>query len=165
MQYFHQALGLFTLILCGCLVSCKGPIVIQDCLQAQKLAADYAKSYSPHHMQRGWYGPPPVVSPPLRRAHLQQQAILLGHVDRLGSDGTVSPQPGARVFARQQFTDTDSHGNYTLPLATGTYTLRCGAVGLLVPQEPVALHVRPGDSIRINFLLLVDPRPIIHQMP
>jgi hypothetical protein len=157
-------LGLFCLGLAPYLAGCKAPVLITDYQQAAPLVDEYVKKYHPNKSSRDWNGPPPVISPPLPRANRQQKAVLLGHVSRLEPDGTTSPQPGARILADKQFTDTDSQGNYTLPLATGFYTIRCGTVGLLIPQ-PATVHVRPGDSIRIDFRLLLDPRPIIHKMP
>lgn len=164
MRNLPQALGLFCFILQGSLVGCRS-LVLNDYKQAQLLADAYTRHYKPNQKNRTWYGPAPALYSPRRRIHPQQPAILVGHVVRLEADGTTAPQPGALIILKQKaLADTDESGTYVLSLPPGTHTVNAGAIGFLT-SKPISIKVREGDSIRLNFPLMPDLRPIIHTLP
>jgi hypothetical protein len=164
MRNITNAPGLFCLGLTICLAGCKAPIIVSDYAQAQLLADDYTKHYTPNKKTRGWYGPAPAISP-LRRIHPQQPAIVVGHVVRLEADATTTPQPGASVILKyKELAATDENGAYVLSLPPGTHTVTAGAIGFL-KSKPISFKLQAGDSIQLNFRLMSDLRPIIHTMP
>lgn len=147
------------------LAGCQPPLSISSYPQAQRLADEYTKQYKPNQKTKAWYGPAPAMPSPLRRIHSQQPAILVGHVVRLDPDGTTVPQPGASIILKyKELAATDETGTYVLPLPPGRHVITAGAIGFL-KSKPTAIEVRAGDSIRLDFRLLPDLRPIIHAMP
>ena len=151
----------FLLLLSGSyLAGCQGqrPLLIENYAQAQKLVPQYERQYS-QHRDTPWVGPPPIIT---RLPHRPgaKGAVLLGHVDLLLEDGKLLSQPAAIVMLDKQVLTTNSAGDYAIALLPGPHTLRGGGIGFLWSEAPT-LQVAAGDSIRVDFRLLQDVRPLI----
>jgi hypothetical protein len=152
----------FTVVVCSYLASCQShrPVLVENYAQAQKLVPLYERQYSQHKKITPWVGPPPAPALRLQRTHPANSAWLLGHVALLLEDGKLLSQPGAVVVVDKQVITADKVGNYALEVPPGRYVLRGGGIGFLWSQAP-PLQVAAGDSVRLDFQLLSDVRPII----
>jgi hypothetical protein len=152
----------FTVLVSSYLASCQShrPLLIESYAQAQKLVPLYERQYSRNKKLTPWVGPVPPPALQLRRTHPAGPALLLGHVALVLENGKLLSQPGAIVIINKQALITDKAGNYTLELPPGRYALRSGGVGFLWSQAPL-LRVAAGDSVRLDFRLLSDVRPLI----
>jgi hypothetical protein len=152
----------FTVVVCSYLASCQShrPVLIENYAQAQKLVPLYERQYSINKKPIPWVGPGPAPALRLRRAHPTSSALLLGHVALRLENGKLLSQPSAAVVIDKQIITADKAGNYAVELPPGRYTLRSGGVGFLWSQAP-PLQVVAGDSVRLDFCLLSDVRPII----
>lgn len=152
----------FILLLCSYLVSCQSqrPLLIESYEQAKKLVPQYECQYGKNQKPTPWIGPPPAPAIRLRRANPASLALLLGHVDLVLENGQVVSQPAATVVIDNQLITSDAAGNYALALPPGQHTLRSGGIGFLWSQA-LPLQLAVGDSIRLNFRLLSDIRPLI----
>jgi hypothetical protein len=148
-------------LLLAALVGCRSPqeVVIMNYAQAGKLVPNYLRH--PQQRKVGWVGPPPAAPTYLRRTSPDKEAILVGLTYLLGQDARLRVQPAITVSVDKKFILSDARGNYAQVVAPGRYTLRGGGVGLLWSVAK-PLQVAQGDSIRIDFELLSDPRPIIN---
>jgi hypothetical protein len=153
-----RALGLASLL--AALVSCHSQreVVIMNYSQADKLVPNYLRH--PSQRQVGWVGPLPATSTYWRRTNAAKAAIIVGQVSLVGQDGRLLIQPAATIAIDKAFTSADAHGNYAQVVAPGRHVLRGGGIGLLWSVAK-PLRVAQGDSIRIDFKLLSDSRPII----
>jgi hypothetical protein len=144
------------------LASCQShrPLLIENYTQAQKLVPLYERQYSKNKKPVPWVGPWPAPALRLRRAHPASPALLLGHVALVLENGKLLSQPSATVLIDKQAITADEAGNYAVELPPGRHALRSGGVGFLWSQAPL-LQVVAGDSIRLDFRLLADIRPII----
>lgn len=151
-----------TVLLCGYLVSCQSPrpLLVENYGQAEKLVPRYERQYSKNKKPAPWLGPPPAPASRLRRTHPASPALLLGHVDLVLENGQAVSQPAATVVIDKQLLTTDAAGNYAVALPAGRHTLRSGGVGFLWSQA-LRLQVAVGDSVRLDFRLLPDMRPLI----
>ncbi|MFD1873940.1 carboxypeptidase-like regulatory domain-containing protein [Hymenobacter bucti] len=151
------------LLLGSYLASCQSsrPLLIESYGQAQKLVPQYVRQHGKNQSSTPWLGPPPAPVQRYRRAHPASPAVLLGHVDLLLENGQVVRQPGALLVIDKQGIIANDAGDYAVELAAGQHTLRGGGVGFLWSQAP-PLFVAVGDSIRVDFRLLSDPRPLIN---
>lgn len=156
-----RAKYVFTLVVGGYLASCQShrPLLIENYAQARKLVPRYERQYGKNKKTAPWLGPPPAPASYLRQAHVTGSALLLGHVEVLLEDGQLLSQPTAIVSVDNQIFFTDKAGNYAVALPPGRHTLRGGAVGFLLSQAPT-LQFAAGDSVRLDFRLLAEVRPI-----
>lgn len=127
--------------------------------QGEALSVDYVRHYNPHRNQAKWVGPPAAFTH-YRRAHPTDAAIITGCVFRQEPVGEPIPLPGAIIKIDKAHIFADPAGNYVFVLAPGRHRIWGGGVGLLY-SEALPLRVGSGDSIRINFHLLPDFRPLI----
>jgi hypothetical protein len=151
----------FLLLLSGSyLAGCQSqrPLLIENYVQAQTLVPQYERQYSQHRFTP-WVGPPPVATRLPRRPGARG-AVLLGHVDLLLEDGKLLSQPAATIIVDKQVVAANGAGDYAIALLPGRHTLRGGGVGFLWSEAPT-LQVTAGDSIRVDFRLLQDIRPLI----
>jgi hypothetical protein len=137
---------------------------VLDYSQARKLSEEYSRRYKPGQKPAYWVGPSTSYTR-LRRKDPAREAIITGHVDEREEDGTLRPMPGAfisigKISIRESHTFADEQGNYVRTLTPGRYPMRVGGIGLLWSEAP-PLQVQMGDSIRANFQLLFDLRPLI----
>ena len=153
----------FTVVACSYLASCQShrPLLIENYAQAQRLVPLYERQYGKNKKATPWVGPRPAPALRLRRAHPTSSALLLGHVALVLENGKLLSQPGAAVVIDKQVVATDKAGNYVVELLPGRYVLRGGGIGFLWSQAP-PLQVVAGDSVRLDFQLLSDVRPIIN---
>lgn len=161
MKKFAQALGLFCIVLCGSVASCKGPesIVVTDYKQAHLYVKKYSKRYDPVKGWKGLLGPPAVLAGTLRRVS-EQEPILLCHADQLQEDRPSSSKQYAMIYIDQEYKAfTDENGNYVLSISPGRHTISYGAIDCL-KSTPITIQVHSGDSIQINIGLLYDLRPL-----
>jgi hypothetical protein len=151
----------FAVLLGSYSVSCQShrPLLIESYAQAKKLIPQYERQYNKNKNAGPWVGPGPTPALRLRRAYPASPALLSGHVELLLEDGKVTSQTGAIVVVGKQIVMTDTAGNYAVELPPGRYTLRSGGVGFLWSLAPL-LQVAAGDSIRLDFRLLSDVRPL-----
>jgi hypothetical protein len=147
-------------LLLAALVGCHSQreITILNYAQANKLVPNYLQC--PSQRKVGWVGPPPAVPAYLRRTNPAKEAIIVGQVSLLGQDGRLLVQPAATISVDKNFTSSDAHGNYARVVAPGLHTLRGGGIGLLWSVAK-PLKVALGDSIKVDFELLSDSRPLI----
>jgi hypothetical protein len=147
-------------LLLAALVGCHSQreITILNYAQANKLVPNYLQC--PSQRKVGWVGPPPAVPAYLRRTNPAKEAIIVGQVSLLGQDGRLLVQPAATISVDKNFTSSDAHGNYAQVVAPGRHTLRGGGIGLLWSVAK-PLKVALGDSIKVDFELLSDSRPLI----
>ena len=151
----------FLLLLSGSyLAGCQSqrPLLIENYAQAQKLVPQYERQYS-QHRDTPWVGPPPVTTR-LPRRPAAKGAVLQGHVDLLLEDGKLLSQPAATIMLDKQVLTANNAGDYIVALRPGRHTLRGGGIGFLWSEAPT-LQVAAGDSIRVDFRLLQDVRPLI----
>jgi|GEM_PF-6023919 len=83
---------------------------------------------------------------------------ILGKVTK--SD-QITPISGASIEAIQcgslkSITTTDSNGNYSLTLSTGTYGLRASCQGYIA-QAKIGISVFEGQTVTVNFVLFEQP--------
>jgi hypothetical protein len=147
-------------LLLAALVGCHSQreITILNYAQANKLVPNYLQC--PSQRKVGWVGPPPAVPAYLRRTNPAKEAIIVGQVSLLGQDGRLLVQPAATISVDEKFTSSNAHGNYARVVAPGLHTLRGGGIGLLWSVAK-PLKVALGDSIKVDFELLSDSRPLI----
>jgi hypothetical protein len=79
----------------------------------------------------------------------------------LGQDRHLLVQPGAIISVDKGYILSDAQGNYSQLVAPGRHALRGGGIGLLWSVAK-PLKVAQGDSIRVDFELLSDLRPLIN---
>ena len=150
------------LVFCmGELVGCRNQRMVHvlNFPQAKALGAEYLRRYDKRQRPAYWVGPPPSCVY-LRRNNITREPIILGQVDELLENGALLPSPSAIIIIDKIHTSADEAGNYRRTVSPGAHTMRVGWPGLLWSVAP-PLRVAQGDSIRINFKLMPDPRPTI----
>lgn len=95
-----------------------------------------------------------------RRADPSKEAILFGHIDLLSSKSKKSPLPAAIISLDEKLSFANDTGDYSLALPQGVHQFMTEQIG--VYQSRLVLKIDRGDSIRINFNLRPDLRPIIN---
>ena len=156
-------LALLGLFFCVCtLVGCHVPrtIHVTSYTQGKKLAAEYERYYTPRQRATCWLGPPPASCTRLRRTNPTKQAVILGQVDEILENGGLIPAPVALIKIDQFRTSADAAGRYVQVVSPGRHTVQAGWIGLLWSKAP-PLQIAQGDSVRIDFQLMPDFRPLI----
>ena len=148
----------------GCtnwLMSCRSqqPIIVENYAQATKLVARYVRHYNDQGSVP-WLGPPGIVTH-LRRRHSGAGAVLRGQIKMLLTTGEDELLPAAIVVVDGKIVaSADQAGRYAVALAPGRHQVQAGTIGFL-KAKALALQVKQGDSVSLNFRLLQDLRPIM----
>jgi hypothetical protein len=131
------------------------------CLSLLGLGSSCAK-----HLARTTYSPAYELTR-FKRHDPASAPLILGAIDQRQSDGSRYPPAIARGI--QNFAvlaidgvlfNSQPDGTYSRTLAPGRHQLRVGLPGLVRVDIPLRVH--PGDSVRLNFHLRADSRPIIN---
>lgn len=128
--------------------------------QGRQLSETYLHNYAPHKKQAAWVGPSPACTY-LRRTNPAREAIILGHVDVLEENGTLTARPAAAITLDEKTMFTDTNGNFAREVAAGRLAVWVTGVGFLRSVVP-KLRVVRGDSIAIHFRTLPEFRPTIN---
>jgi len=146
----------------GGLMSCHSQqaIHVLSYAQGRALSSDYQTHYKPRQQTAKWLGPPATYVR-YRRINPTSAPIIVGCVDSQEENNKFTPLPGAVIAIDDAYTFADNAGNYIRVVGPGLHYIRVGGVGFLWSEEP-SLHVKHGDSIRINFHLLPEFRPTMN---
>ncbi|SFP87378.1 carboxypeptidase-like regulatory domain-containing protein [Hymenobacter arizonensis] len=147
------------LVSAGCIIGCRQqPTQILTYAQGKRLSAEYLSNHKPGKAPAYWVGPSTTYIH-LRQVKPAKDAIIVGHVDVQEENGTMRPWPSAIISIDQKHTFANENGDYARVISPGLHTMRVGWIGMLWSEAP-PLRVQAGDSIRVDFQLLPEFRPL-----
>jgi hypothetical protein len=93
-----------------------------------------------------------------RRTDQNKGAIVFGYIRVSDPQAGVYPLSAAILSLDEKISFANKSGEYSLTLPAGIHQFMTGQIG--IHQSRIALKVKQGDSIRLDFNLRPDLRPL-----